>query len=199
MAFEDYPELRRVGDAATLRALGHPVRLALLEQLVIHGPMTATQAGERLGETPGNCSFHLRHLAKHGFVEEAGGGKGRARPWKLSTLGMNITSDSDDPAAEIAADAVVQMLQERELERLERWQRTRRSYPQGWRDAAIHAQTLAWLTPEEMQEVSDRVLELVMSLDRERLTDPSLRPAGALPVEILAFGHPIEPPDDDGA
>jgi predicted ArsR family transcriptional regulator len=199
MSSDDYPELRRIGDAATLRALGHPVRIALLEQLVLHGPMTATQAGERLGETPGNCSFHLRHLAKHGFVEEAGGGTGRARPWKLTMLGMNITSDEDDPAAEIAADAVVQMLQARELERLERWQRTRHSYPAAWREAAISNQTLAWLTPEEMREVSDRVLELVMSLDRERLTDPSLRPPGALPVEILTFGHPIEPSGDSGA
>jgi DNA-binding transcriptional ArsR family regulator len=199
MSLDEHVDLRRISDAATLRALSHPVRISLLELILFHGPMTATQAGERLGETPGNCSFHLRHLAKHGFVEEAGGGKGRARPWKLSTLGMSITSDDDDPAAEIAADALVRMLQDRHMARLDRWRRSRRSYPRAWRDAAFDNQTMAWLTPEEMQKVSERMLELIMSVDRERLTDPSLRPPDALPVEILTFGYPIEPADDRDA
>ena len=44
--------------------------------------MTATQAGEALGESPANVSFHLRTLAKYGFVEEAPGGTGRQRPWR---------------------------------------------------------------------------------------------------------------------
>ena len=35
-----------------------------------------------LGESPANCAFHLRTLAKYGFVEEAGGGRGRERPWR---------------------------------------------------------------------------------------------------------------------
>jgi hypothetical protein len=45
---------------------------------------------QRIGETPNNCSFHLRQLARYGFVEEAGGGKGRARPWRLASLGWDI-------------------------------------------------------------------------------------------------------------
>jgi predicted ArsR family transcriptional regulator len=198
MPSDNIDDLRRIDDAATLRALSHPVRIALLELLVLDGPMTATQAGERLGETPGNCSFHLRQLAKHGFVEEVGGGKGRARPWKLSTLGMNITGDEGDPESEVAAEALGRMVQDRQLARLESWRRQRGSYPRAWRDAAINNQALAWLTPEEMQEVSDRMLELVLSLNRERLTDPSLRPPGSLPVEILTYGYPIGPAGADG-
>src|ERR1700722_16636507 len=79
--------LRRVSDAQTMRALTHPVRIALFEQLSVGGPMTATQVGELIGESPTTCSFHLRQLAKYGFVEEAGGGKGRARPWRMSSIG----------------------------------------------------------------------------------------------------------------
>ena len=90
MSLEDNPAsglgpsqgLREVSDARTFRALGHPVRLALLETLVIEGPLTATEAAEQIGESPTTCSFHLRQLARYGFVEEAGGGKGRARPWR---------------------------------------------------------------------------------------------------------------------
>lgn len=71
------PDIRKITDVRTLRALAHPVRIALIEALIIDGPMTATEAGERIGETPTTCSFHLRQLAKYGLVEEAGGGKGR--------------------------------------------------------------------------------------------------------------------------
>jgi hypothetical protein len=32
-----------------------------------------------LDESPGNMSWHLQTLAKYGYVEEAGGGKGYSR------------------------------------------------------------------------------------------------------------------------
>jgi hypothetical protein len=35
-----------------------------------------------LGESPASCAFHLRTLAKYGFVEKAGGGRSRERPWR---------------------------------------------------------------------------------------------------------------------
>src|ERR1700759_1936795 len=89
--------MREVTDARTMRALAHPVRLALLEALTLAGPLTATQAGERINESATTCSFHLRQLAKYGFVEEAGGGKGRARPWQMSARGMHFSSEHDDP------------------------------------------------------------------------------------------------------
>src|SRR5580692_2720183 len=82
------PEVREISDARTLRALAHPVRIAIIEALSLDGPMTATEVGERIGESPTTCSFHLRQLSKYGFVEEAGGGKGRSRPWQVKSLGM---------------------------------------------------------------------------------------------------------------
>ena len=54
-----------------MRALTHPVRLALLDAGNSQGPLTATQAGELIGEPPNTCSFHFRQLARYGFVEEA--------------------------------------------------------------------------------------------------------------------------------
>ena len=51
-----------------------------------HGPLTATQAAELLGESSGTTSFHLRQLAKYGLVEEAGGGTGRQKPWRATTM-----------------------------------------------------------------------------------------------------------------
>ena len=86
-------------DPKAIRALAHPVRWALLEALGQAGTLTATQASEMLGESPANCAFHLRTLAKYGFVEEAGGGRGRERPWRQSYDGMSWQMRTDDPQA----------------------------------------------------------------------------------------------------
>jgi DNA-binding transcriptional ArsR family regulator len=204
MTFEDSPAdgpgkapwqgLREVSDARTFRALGHPVRLALLETLVIEGPLTATEAAERIGESPTTCSFHLRQLARYGFVEEAGGGKGRARPWRLSTFGMQSANVHDDPETEIAAAALAGLMRERQLERYRTWLDTRASYPRVWRKAANEGDYLFWLTPEELEELNRELAEMLIPRARERLTEPGARPAGALPVELLLFAYPVAPP-----
>ena len=62
------PTRRRVTDADALKALAHPLRMALLGALVTEGPLTASQAAALLSESPSNCSWHLRKLAEHGFV-----------------------------------------------------------------------------------------------------------------------------------
>src|SRR4051794_34065627 len=76
------PSYRRLSDPRELQALAHPVRLGIMELLTVAGPLTATELADRLDETPANCSWHLRKLAEHAFVEEAGGGIGRQRPWR---------------------------------------------------------------------------------------------------------------------
>src|SRR3984893_15394384 len=58
--------VRRIRDANTLRGLAHPVRIQLLEELALVGPMTATELAARVGESAANCSWHLRQLARYG-------------------------------------------------------------------------------------------------------------------------------------
>src|ERR1700691_4897256 len=122
-------DLRRVTDARPLRALAHPVRIALIEALILGGAMTATEVGERIGESPTTCSFHLRQLAKYGFVAEAGGGKGRARPWRMTSIGMSFASTHEDPQSEIASGLLLRLIREREFDRYRAWRDTRSSYP----------------------------------------------------------------------
>src|SRR5680860_921084 len=88
---------RTLDDPRSLRAVAHPVRLGILEQLTIHGPMTATELADQLDETPSNCSWHLRKLAEHSFVEEAEGGVGRKRPWQIVSVGMQSGDSSTSP------------------------------------------------------------------------------------------------------
>ncbi|MGH9067240.1 MAG: helix-turn-helix domain-containing protein [Acidimicrobiales bacterium] len=188
------PELRWVTDARTMRALSHPVRIALIELLSLEGPLTATEAGERIGESPTTCSFHLRQLARYGFVEEAGGGKGRARPWRMTSIGMQMANVHEDPETEVAANALAGLLRERQLGRYRAWMETRASYPRQWREAAGDSEYVFYLTVEELEALSAELTALLLPRFRERLTDRSARPEGALPVELLVLSYPFHPP-----
>jgi predicted ArsR family transcriptional regulator len=121
------------------------VRIALYEELADGGgAMTATELGKRISETPATCSFHLRQLAKYGFVEEAGGGKGRARPSRLTSFGWNIPA-AHDPETQIAGDAVLRLSRERAFARYQRCQETKPGYPREWRGRPTTAPTsLTW-------------------------------------------------------
>ncbi|HEY2130307.1 MAG TPA: helix-turn-helix domain-containing protein [Streptosporangiaceae bacterium] len=189
--------VRDVSDARTLRALTHPVRIALLEALSLGGAMTATQLGEQIGESPTTCSFHLRQLAKYGFVEEAGGGKGRARPWKMTSIGMNISGGHGDPETEIAAAALGRLVTDRQIARYQAWTRSSASYPWEWRKAAGSNEWVLFLTPSELRQLNDELAEVIIPRFRERFTDPSKRPPGALPVEYLLFSYPVAVPGAD--
>ena len=184
--------MRQINDAKTMRALSHPVRIALLEMLSIEGPMTATEVGERIGESPTTCSFHLRQLAKYGFVEEAGGGKGRARPWRMKTLDIAIRGQ--DPEAELAAEVLAGMILERQRDRYRTWQNIKAAYPREWREAAGESEYVVYLTSAELKQIRDAVNELVYPSFAERLTDPSKRPPGSAPVEMLLLSYPLSPP-----
>src|SRR3954470_23006 len=84
-------------DPRAMRAYAHPVGLALIGLLRRNGPMTATQAAARLGESSGTCSFHFRQLAKYGFCEESGGGGGREETRGGARLATSWASTPDDP------------------------------------------------------------------------------------------------------
>ena len=186
------PDLRDISDARTLKALAHPVRLALMEALTLNGAMTATEVGERIGESATTCSFHLRQLAKYGFVEEAGGGKGRARPWRMVSLGMRFGNVHDDPETQVAAGMLGRLIRERQLDRYWNWRETRSSYPEAWQEAALDGEYLFNLTLEELNQLNEEVVDLLHDRYRERMVDPSTRPPGTLPVEFLLFSFPLQ-------
>jgi hypothetical protein len=78
-----FPFAARNRQAVALRGLAHPVRLQLLTLLADEGALTSTRASALMGETVANCSFHLRQLAKYGFVEATDGDDRRHHPWRL--------------------------------------------------------------------------------------------------------------------
>src|SRR5262245_2459399 len=84
-------------DPRALRGIAHPLRLTLIGLLRREGPLTATQAAELLEVSDALASFHLRQLAKYGLVEEAGGGRGRERPWRATALFTELPGSTSTP------------------------------------------------------------------------------------------------------
>src|SRR5216683_7080410 len=108
--------VERLTDPRALRALAHPIRMSLLGLLRTEGPLTATRAGELLGESSASCSFHLRQLAKYGLAEEAGGGRGRERPWQATAMLTDVPAVADSPELAAASDLFRSVIAERYYE-----------------------------------------------------------------------------------
>jgi DNA-binding transcriptional ArsR family regulator len=185
---------RRVSDAAALKALAHPLRISLLELLVLEGPQTASQAGAALDQTPANCSWHLRKLAEHGFVEEVPGVSGRSRPWRAVTEGLSWgdAEESEDPETSAAGHALTDVFLDREVQRLRTVRRAASSEPPEWRDATSLNQSQTWLTADEARELSAAMVELFMSYT-DRITDRELRPEGSRLVSLVGWLVPSRP------
>jgi predicted transcriptional regulator len=192
----DDRERLNLTDPKAMRALAHPLRWALLEALGHAGTLTATQASEMLDESPANCAFHLRTLAKYGFVEEAGGGKGRERPWRRAYEGMSWQSRQGDQQFILAGQALNQVWLDRLMTRARRSLIATTSWPDGFEDDLGGAASMLYVTPAEARELHVELMETFERLlgKDHRFTerrDPKRRPADAMPVEFVLLGYPV--------
>src|SRR5690606_31380155 len=85
---------RPISDPGRIRALAHPLRLELLDHLRDVGEATATECAAQVGESVASCSFHLRMLAKYGFLERAER-RGKEKPWRVVGEGSSLQSRPD--------------------------------------------------------------------------------------------------------
>jgi DNA-binding transcriptional ArsR family regulator len=162
-----------------------------MELLTVDGPLTATELADRLDETPANCSWHLRKLAEHAFVEEAGGGIGRQRPWQVRQIGLAWDDVDATPGELRAGRALEEMLLQRQVARFQ--QARTRLLDDGdreWAEAATSTQHASWLTVDELDELNQEIRG-VLERYADRLTDPSRRPAGSRLCEFVAWGTPL--------
>lgn len=183
---------RRITDSAALKALAHPVRLALLEVLVTEGPKTASQAALLVEQSASNCSWHLRKLAEHGFVREAKRASGRNRPWRAVMEGLVWGDNETDTETSAAGDALTDMLIERELQRLRAARAGHAQEPAEWRDATAVNHSHLWLTPEEAIALSEAMVDLFLT-NAHRLNDPASRPDDARLVSLVGWLVPSGP------
>jgi DNA-binding transcriptional ArsR family regulator len=190
------PPKRELRDPSALRALAHPTRLAILDQLEQLGSGTATELAERLqGESPGNCSWHLRQLARYGFIEEAGRGPGRQRRWKPIVESRSFGGSTEPPELARAADGALDVLLDHEIAGLREWRRGRHGEPREWQDVRIESHNLAWMTAEEADAFGEDLWSVVKHhfLPKLERTDPARRPPDARPMKLIMLMYPKGP------
>ena len=165
------------------------MRIQLLGLLRREGPLTASAAGRRIGESSGSTSYHLRQLARFGLVREAGGGRGRERPWQATSFFTSWPNVAATPELAEASQLLERVVLERYMERLERWLARRAGEPRGWQDAAVFGDSLLYLTADELAALRDALAHLAEPYF-ERLERPELRPPDARAVLFLQIAFP---------
>lgn len=82
-------------DHDRMRAVSHPARWRVLQELWNGNTLTSTDAAALVGLSPSAMSYHLRRLAALGLVEQAPSTDGRQRPWRASTDGLQMSGQPD--------------------------------------------------------------------------------------------------------
>jgi DNA-binding transcriptional ArsR family regulator len=166
----------RVTDERALNALAHPLRSRLVVLLRADGPATATRLAERVHESSGVTSYHLRRLADVGVVEEV-----RDRGTKRERWWRSVYDTTQWTAADFLGDRSAHQTTvswRREVYRwqwrlLEQWLSEEGDWDKSWVDAASNDDALLELTPESLKSMSEEIWEVVQ---RYRNQQP---PAGA--------------------
>src|SRR6185437_3674850 len=183
-----------ISDPRALRALAHPARIAIMQRLILDGPATATECAEVAGLSPSACSYHLRALARYGFVEEepAEAADQRHRPWRARMIAMHIGEDPDRPEAVRAADRLL-------LESVHAWVEDLRAnyydhqaeYPREWQTLAGGTQTFLHVTAAELKQIRSQIDRL---LSEHMRLDPAERPPGSRRIHVFTdFTPSFEP------
>jgi predicted ArsR family transcriptional regulator len=152
-----------VNDARTLRAIAHPLREKLYYELFARGTARATDLAQALDVPVNQVSFHLRTMAKYGFIEEApGGGKDRReRVWRpASELGFDI-------APELITETHVQAARQDAHRIVDSFFMGSRPGPRVSRDVSLR------LTEEEFQQLTDELTALFMRWNRSGQETPA--------------------------
>lgn len=175
-------------DATSLKALAHPLRVQILSALTEAEPATATSLAARLSESTGATSYHLRQLARHGFIDEVAR-PGRERWWQRATAAIHIQGFEflSDPETREAAAFLLREVVAVRSSRLSHWYATASDWPAEWQRASSDGDTRLRLSATEARRLADELAELV---DRYRLLGHD---DGGERVEVQYAVFPVEP------
>ncbi len=179
-------------DLASIKGLAHPLRVQLFDALSVHGAATASGLAERLGESSGATSYHLRQLERHGFVREVDGkGTARERWWERVPGGITL-SPRDIGTGPAAREATVALLRQWEQSRallLEDF--TSRGFDlfdEVWVEASTTATANLRLTAEQLAEIVESWEEWA---SRTLTQYRGQNPEGSRPVQIHFNAFPV--------
>ncbi|MEU5937990.1 helix-turn-helix domain-containing protein [Micromonospora sp. NPDC047548] len=180
-----------ITDPQAMRALAHPVRLAILDHLQRHGPATATQLAPDVGATPSVTSWHLRHLASFGLVRDSEPGPDRRqRRWEAVARGFRFETPQDpaDEEGQSAARVLSQQMFRRYADLPSRWAAEVESeLDPAWRRLAGLANTRVVVSAEELAAIEDGI-ERILAPYVTR--DPAERPTDGRGVRLMRYVLP---------
>jgi DNA-binding transcriptional ArsR family regulator len=177
-----------ISDPQALRALAHALRGKLLAALRLDGPATASMLARRYGESSGATSYHLRMLAKYGFVEDdPDHAQGRERWWRAA---HELTDWS--PAAFLGAEPgeaeAARQFMRRVLGDYARWQARwideLEDWSPEWQEASELSDLAMRLTPAQLEALKE---ELLATIFRYRDAGPDGDDAERVVVLLQAF------------
>ena len=144
-------------------ALDHPIRAALLGLVRERGTLTSTEAARALGHSSGLCSFHLRQLARYGYLEEAEHGRGRVRPWRLPADPVGIAGGSSPVLAEEGEFSG--LARDLEDEGYRRWLARKPAVAPPWQQDEAFSMVLH-LSPAELAEAAQQIRAVLSRYER---------------------------------
>lgn len=178
----------RLTSVAALKALGHPTRLRILAHLQLSGDATATECGAEVGESASSCSYHLRTLAQHGFVEETPTEDGRERRWRTMVTSIDFDAGAErDEEFQAASSLARAALLELSDDTVRAYLTSERQFSAAWREAAAFLQTAIVASPAELVEITHRIQAVLAEYApsaRER------KPRGARVVHVSVRAVP---------
>ncbi|NRQ37456.1 helix-turn-helix transcriptional regulator [Nonomuraea sp. NN258] len=176
-----------ISDPRVLKAVAHPLRVRLLGLLRLDGPATASELGREVGESSGSTSYHLRELAKYGFIEEDPERRdGRERRWRAR---HRFTSwNSRELAESPEGREAVRIMHLRQVEAVSRWFQEFAdddTWPPEWTEVAGMSDEVVELPAAALSEFFTRTEELLHELAARHAGEP-----GAKQVNVWWGGLP---------
>ena len=169
----------RITDPDVVKALAHPLRRQIYRLLTQLGPATVTMLAEHTGADPGQLSFHLRELAKRGFITEAPElARDRRERWWRAERGSWSWSSEDftDPAAHAIADTTKRLMVAEEFDRLRAYEALKDTVGADWVNAALSSEYNFRLRPDELRELAAELHQLLLRWSVVGRIDPPVRP-----------------------
>lgn len=185
---------QEITDLEALKALAHPRRQAMLQHLELHGPATSATLARALDLNTGATSYHLRELARHGFVQDIPErAQGRERWWRAVRRDLRFPRRSrQDPRTRAVVDEMNRLAFASDLELFARAQLDADERGD-WADALPCSRGTIHVTPGELRDFFEEYIAL---LNRYKRPEGELPPgARTMLTRFLAF--PAPPPGAD--
>ncbi len=166
-----------------MRALAHEARLSILELLHVTGTANATECAREIGGSPQAASYHLRALAKWGFVQRVDSADARETRWTLAARSITYKSGNEEsPAFKEAARLLGRRLLERDERYVTEYLTAEDQFDREWRDAAALTTGTVYVTAEELTNLTNEFHGLIKRYERREADE---RPQGSRRVHVV--------------